>query len=380
MRRATIVAGPRRSTGRLALRWGAAPALLVVLLAVVPTAAARIPAPAHLPATAAPPKAAAAVSAQSVVLADDEGLTLVGRMGALGGKSAPRLDDLPRDAAAELAALPRRNVFFRGAACRWNWRFRSPVLLTFGLPKAIFAGTSLPLYRYQDGRWRRLRRPAVVGAVNTKATATIVRPGRYAVCLTRAWRVVTEDGYRLVVYTGDYAMTRIADPIVLAGGDTGDPAVVRAVMDVTGQTEDKAKDTLVSYDSSRDPVVVLRLTRPTAMVRNWSGTSTVGRWFAPSTGGDLPSPATARTVYALPGDNLAIDVTLHLVKRGTDLVAGVCADMTSQPGYGPWATGGGGQLFGPKVSTYPPAAYDPSRTVILSELRWEECEPEAVDW
>jgi len=381
MRPASIFAGPRRYAARLVLSWGAAPAFLVVLLLVVaPTAGAQVPAPAHSAATAAPPRAAAAASSQSVVLADDEGLTLVGRAAALAGKPAPELDDLSRGSAAELADLPQRNVFFRGADCRWNWRFRSPVLLTFALPKAIFAGTSLPLYRYEDGQWRRLRRRAVVGAVNTTATATIVRPGRYAVCLTRAWRVVAEDGYRLVVYTRDYAKTRIADPTVLAAGDTGDPAVLQAVMDVTGQSEDKAKSTLVSYDSSRDPVLVLRLTRPTAMVRNWSGTSTVGRWFAPSGGSDLPSPETARAVYALPDGNLAIHVTLHLVKRGTALVTGVCADMTTQPGYGPWATGGGPQLFGPRVSTYPPPAYDPARTVILSELRWEESEPEAIDW
>jgi hypothetical protein len=32
------------------------------------------------------------------------------------------------------------------------------------------------------------------------------------------------------------------------------------------------------------------------------------------------------------------------------------------------------------VSTYPPPAYDPARTVIVSELRWEESEPESTDW
>ena len=116
------------------------------------------------------------------------------------------------------------------------------------------------------------------------------------------------------------------------------------------------------------------------MLRNWSGTSPVGRWFAPSAGGDLPSPETARAVYALPAGNLGIDVTLHLVKPGTALVTGVCADMTQQQGYGPWATGGGEQLFGPMVSTYPPPAYDPARIEIVSELRWEESEPEAIAW
>ena len=68
------------------------------------------------------------------------------------------------------------------------------------------------------------------------------------------------------------------------------------------------------------------------------------------------------------------------MKPGTALVTGVCSDMTQQQGYGPWATGGGEQLFGPVVSTYPPPAYDPARIDIISELRWEESEPETIDW
>jgi hypothetical protein len=379
MRRRVAQEGPR-SGGRGRPRGPRFPSACVVLfaaLALLFPAAALLQRPA--PAGAALPQANAA-TAQPVVLADDEGLRLVGRLTALAGRPAPELDDLSRTEAARLAALPRANVFFRAAYCRWHWRFRSPLLLTFALPKAIFARTSLPLYRYQDGQWRQLRSRAVVGEVNTTATATIVRPGRYAVCLTRAWRVVRRDGYRLVVYTRPYAATAITSPVLLASGATGDPAVIAAVRDVTGQTEDKAKATLVSYDSSAEPVRVLQLTSSATMVRNWSGTSTVGRWFAPSAGGPLPTPETARAIYALPDGNLAIDVTLHLVKPGTALVTGVCSDMTAQQGYGPWATGGGGQLFAPMVSTYPPPAYDPERTLTVSELRWEQSEPEAIDW
>ncbi len=353
-------------------------ALLVLVTLTTPsTAAARTPSGAR-PADGI--TGMAATSTQRVVLSQDEGLTLVGRISALRGRRAPELDDLSRTAAGKLAPLPARNVYFRGAACRWSWRFRSPVLLTFSLPKAVFARTALPFYRLEDGRWRLQKRRAVVGEVNTTATATIVRPGRYAVCLTRAWRVVDQDGYRLVVYVRSYARTQMRQPVILASGTTDDPSVIQAVMDATGQSEESAKGTLVSYDSSREPVTVLRLTQGAVMIRDWSGASTVGRWFAPSSGGALPSPEMSRAIYALPEGNLAIDATLHLVRPGTDLVTGVCADMTAQPGYGPWATGGGRQLFGPRVSTYPPPAYDPRRTKILSELRWEESEPEAIDW
>ena len=357
-------------------RWSPA-AVFAVVLATLVAVLTLLAAPT---AGAARPLEAAARSSQPVVLAQDDGLTLVGSFSALRGKPAPALDDLSHSAAAKLADLPRLNVFFRGAVCRWHWRFRSPVLLTFRLPKAIFARTSLPLYRLQDGRWEQLRRRAVVGDVNTTATAAIVRPGRYAVCLTRAWRVRNEDGYRLVVYSRPYRTTSVLSPEPIAEGATTDPDVIRAVMDVAGQTETQAEATLVSYDSTTRPVSVFRLTGSTAVLRNWSGASTVGRWFAPSGGGDLPSPEEARAVYALPDGNLGIDVTLHLVGPGTALIAGVCADMTTQQGYDPWASGGGEQLFGPMVSTYPPPAYDPARIRTLSELRWEESEPEAIDW
>jgi hypothetical protein len=33
-----------------------------------------------------------------------------------------------------------------------------------------------------------------------------------------------------------------------------------------------------------------------------------------------------------------------------------------------------------QVSTYPPPAYDSARIEIVSELRWEESEPESVAW
>jgi hypothetical protein len=363
------------ATRKLGLpRAGAIATCAVVALALLLVLAA---APA---ARAAQPVTAVAPSAQSVVLAQDDGLMLVGSFGALGGKPAPTMDDLSRANAAKLADLPRLNVYFRGAVCRWRGRFRSPVSLTFQLPKAIFARTSLPLYRLQDGRWEQLRRRAVVGDVNGTATAAIVRPGRYVVCLTRAWRIREEDGLRLVVYTRPYAVTSILSPELVAEGAATDPAVVRAVMSVAGQTEAQAQATLVSYDSGTNPVSVLRLTHSATIVRNWSGTSTVGRWFAPSGGGDLPSPEQARADYALPAGNLSIDVTLHRVTPGTALIGGMCANMTAQQGYGPWAVGGGEQYFGPMVSTYPPPAYDPARISIVSELRWGESELEAIAW
>ena len=75
-----------------------------------------------------------------------------------------------------------------------------------------------------------------------------------------------------------------------------------------------------------------------------------------------------------------MNVTLHLVRRGVALHRGACADMTDVSGYGPWATGGGQQYFGPKVSTYPPPLYDPAAITTLADLRWEKDAVDAIQW
>ena len=332
---------------------------------------------AHVRTTGAP------TSLPQIVLAQDHSLLLTGRLGALGERSAPELESLTEAQADALAPLPARNVYFRGADCDWagrSARFASPVTLTFTLPKAIFRETPLPLYRFDGHSWKRLAARAVVGEVNTTASATIARPGRYALLLTTDWKVVREDGDTLVEYAEEPAPTVILDPQVSASGSVDDPAVISAVMTATGSTEEKARTTLSSFDSSTGiPVQVISLTRGSAMERYWS-TSTVGRWFTPSGRDELLSPEAARQVYALPADNTGENVTLHLVKRGAVLITGACADMTGQTGYGPWATGGGAQFFGPKLSTYPPPLYDPAMTIVLADLRWDKAAVDAIAW
>jgi hypothetical protein len=354
-------------------------ALLALLLALAaPPAASATPLRTFAPVVAAPlPRTAE----PQVVLAQNDGLMLVGRLSALRGHGAPALDDVNETTADAKAPLPARNVFFRGAACSWTGTLRAAVTLTFTLPQAVFTGTKLPVYRYVAHTWRRQENEAVVGLVNATASTTITRPGTYALLLNRDWRVVNQDGYALVLYTGALPRTVLRDPQVTASGAVDDPAVIAAVMAATDSDEQKAKATLRSFDSSTGtPVQVITLSYDAKIVRNWSGTSTVGRWFTPSDGAPLPSPETARSIYALPADNTGVNATLHLVKPHAVLITGLCADMTDQPGFGPWATGGGGQLFGPKVSTYPPPAYDPAVATILSELRWEKTALDAIEW
>ncbi len=317
----------------------------------------------------------------TVVLAQEHGLLLTGKLGALRGRSAPDLDSMTEAQAEALGELPRRNVFLRGADCDWGGRtsrFGSPVTLTFTLPKALFRKSTLPVFRHDGTAWMRLQQRAVVGAVNTTASATVNRPGRYALLLSTDWQVVDVDGGTLVEYAVIAHPNVWPDPHVIASGTTSDAAVIAATVAISGSTQDQAVSTLRSFDPGA-PVQVFTLGRPTTMHRYWCDTSTVGRWFTP--GGSPPLyPEEARRVYALPADNTGTNVTLHLVKRKAALVGGLCADMTDEPGFGPWATGGGRQYFGPKVSTYPPPLYDPAMIVTLADVRWVKSDVDAVRW
>ena len=351
---------------------------------VAAASASAAPAPAARAPHPAPSWAGTATGhgVPAVVLAQGHGLLLTGRAASLRGRPAPALESLDETQTAALGVLPARNVFLRGAACDWNGRtsrFSAPLTLTFTLPKALFRDSTLPLFRYDGVAWRRQSARAVVGRVNTTASAAITRPGSYALLLTTAWKVTTVEGEDLVQYQGATPSTDVRDPVVVASGTTSDPSVIAATMLVASCSEEQAESTLRSFDSTAGPVSVVTLSAPAAMERYWSGTSTVGRWFARS-GGPLLSPAEARRVHALPTSNTGTNITLHEVRSGTGLVTGLCADMTGVQGYGPWATGGGWQYFGPKVSTYPPPLYDPAAITTLADLRWEKDAVDAVQW
>ena len=349
--------------------------LLAALCAICSGRAAAAPAGDAGPAFPARPAAS-----QAVVLAQDDGLQLIGPLSALRGQAAPDLDDLRQARAARLAPLPARRVFFRGARVPGPSSFRSRVTLVLSLPKALFRGQRLPVFRLQGHRWVRLAQAAVVGSDNATAATTIEKPGNYAVFLGKLWRTVRRDGYRLVRYFGRIPHTALRSPQVVAQGKVDDPQLIAAVAAAGGRNETWAKSTLRSYDTTGERTVrVLKLASPLTLVRNWSQPSTVGRWFDPYVGVLFP-PLRARIVFALPSNNMATDATLHRLKAGAVLIQGVCADMTWSPDYWPYATGGGEQYFGPNVSTYPPPAYDARFIETVSELRWPADELDAVAW
>jgi hypothetical protein len=376
--------GPSRTTGKRVHRRGmlrmlrvcALPAVVLAVLCSFGAAGAAAAAAGDVGQALASRPAAS----QAVMLAQDDGLQLIGPLSALRGQAAPDLDDLRQSRAARLAPLPEGRIFFRGARVPGPSSFRSRVTLVLSLPKALFRGQRLPVFRLRGHRWLPLAQPAVVGSDNTTAATTITKPGNYAVFLGKLWRTVRRDGCRLVRYFGRIPRTVLRSPQVIAEGKLDDPQLIAAVAAAGGRNEAWAKSTLRSYDTTGERTVrVIKLASALTLVRNWSQPSTVGRWFDPYEGVLYP-PLRARVIFALPSNNTAADATLHRLKPGGVLIQGVCADMTWSPGYWPYATGGGEQYFGPNVSTYPPPAYDPQSIETVSELRWPADELDAVVW
>ena len=137
-----------KTRGLVAGATAAALLLLALLVLGAPPDASAVAARGLAPGAATMPERRSA--GQAVVLAQDDGLTLFGRASALRGEAV--LDDVGEAAADAMAPLPDDNVFFRGAACTGTGTFRSSVTLTFTLPKAIFSGTKLPVYRLDAPR------------------------------------------------------------------------------------------------------------------------------------------------------------------------------------------------------------------------------------
>lgn len=90
----------------------------------------------------------------------------------------------------------------------------------------------------------------------------------------------------------------------------------------------------------------LRQTPPGGMYlyRYWGGEQPdkLSYWYSPIKYG---SAETARKMLALPDKNKATNVTVYFMPAGTPYLWSIAADMTDVPEYGPYATGGGPQIY-----------------------------------
>lgn len=250
---------------------------------------------------------------------------------------------------------------------------RAPVRVTVALAYQVFPGTGLELYTRCRREWRPTYARATVSQSGTAVAYSVDRCGEYALLFDPTWCRATWDGVDLIQTAVPPPATDTASATVLASGDKDDPPLLGAVMTSTGYSRAQATELLASYDDSGPKVVrVLRLRRAASVVRYSTPDSRYGRWFAPSGTGTPLSPAQAKAAYALPQSNSAHVASLVSLQPGAEVVHGICADMSQNPAFGPYAIGGGEQFFAPTATLYPPARWNPQVAVPLSTLRFPE--------
>lgn len=189
------------------------------------------------------------------------------------------------------------------------------------------------------------------------------------------WRTMQVDGLTLRYQATGFASTVLGGARVLASGDVDDPTVLAGVEQITGRTAAEAAELLSSYDTSASRYVsVLELRDPAYVARYWSDADyKLGRWYCPSEEDHLYTPAEACTCFALPLSNRAYRVTLYQLLAGAKVILGTCADMTwNSEAFGPYATGGGLQLYAPEATRWVTdhAELNPDTISLVSELRY----------
>lgn len=179
-----------------------------------------------------------------------------------------------------------------------------------------------------------------------------------------------------LVYTPNWIpATDVHGAAVLAAGKVGDAAVRAAVGEITGKAPADVDVLLTSYDTTGALTVqVLQLKAPAFVTRYWGPTGKLGRWFAVNTERDLYLPDSAREWFALPNTNNAHYVSLYVLKPGTRVIYGYCADMTwDSVNFGPYATGGGPQIYAPDATVWTgQVELNPEVISLVSEVRHAE--------
>ena len=94
--------------------------------------------------------------------------------------------------------------------------------------------------------------------------------------------------------------------------------------------------------------VAVKLNNTVTVYRYWSQAGReIGRW---ATVYSNLSPAEARALLALPDENLATHVTEFVIQKDAVVIVGKTASQTMAPWAGPYAVGGGIQIYIPDPS------------------------------
>ncbi len=100
----------------------------------------------------------------------------------------------------------------------------------------------------------------------------------------------------------------------------------------------------------------VRLQKDLIVYRYWGDNMRTNLWF--TTNPNL-SPGEARALLALPDSNTAIHVTAFCLPKDTTIIIGKVAGQTAAGWAGPYAIGGGFQIYLP----------EPERAILLNQLR-----------
>ena len=189
------------------------------------------------------------------------------------------------------------------------------------------------------------------------------------------WSTVSVDGVTLRFRCTGVPGTALGNPTVLAAGLCEDPRVVAAIGQVTGRSRSQVAELLSSYATGAPHFLrVLQLRSPAYVTRYWGDPQyKLGRWYMPSEPDHLYLPNQACQLFALPLSNNGYCVSLYRLQAGVKLIAGDCADMTwNTEAFGPYATGGGQQLYVPDATRWvvDHAELNGAAIELVSELRY----------
>ncbi len=311
------------------------------------------------------------VTRETVTLASTPTVTVTGPENAA-GRVVLSATDLTRQQAEALGAFHAGAMWvqgFNGQPAEVS--LRSNLTAVFQLPEPALPGWTFELWSLQNGRWQSDRTVATVGA-DGRASASLTAWGAFSLLRsTGDWERSSAHGFTYVTRTTQIPSTSLNAPQVLADGARDSDAVIEAVMHATGRDRSGVEALLSSFGADR--VRVLRSTQAMWVVRYYGPDATPGRWFAPVSARVEP-PDSARQKLALPDSNKAVACVLGRVLPGVTLIEGVCADMTQDPLFGPYATGGGQQFYIPAATRWvvDHPEWNPEAFVVAAQLRIAE--------
>ena len=170
---------------------------------------------------------------------------------------------------------------------------------------------------------------------------------------------------------------------VFAAGLRDDPAVIAAAGELIGGTTEDAVNLLKSYDPN-EVIYVGEVTGGVKVdiIRYWgsmsqgiyTGQDRYGRWLGVIDQEEVYAPNEARSLFALPNSNSAMNASWYRLKKGAKVIYGRCADMTWNPDvFGPYATGGAFQIYSPNFTKWnadlQQAELNPAVAELVSDVR-----------